>query len=147
MRDIMRWVVSGVYPKWDHDKEKREKVYQFWNEFYTYAKEKVGNKPYNEKTANKRYKEGVIALLDEFRSKHSVHGNQVIADPEKLLKLQLEIENLTMLFDEKSMFKSTTNLLKRLIDSDKESARDFLRDKLTLEEDLALIAELGQYTL
>lgn len=147
MQEFMKWVVSGVYPKWGHDKEKRNKVFMFWDQFYNYAKDQVGNKPNDENTASKRYKEGVIGLLIEFRKEHRGEGNRVVADPEELYKLQLMIENMTMHFDEESVFKSTTNILKMLIDPDKESARDFLRGKLTSEDDLALVAEFGQYTL
>ncbi|KAL4553846.1 hypothetical protein LXL04_040224 [Taraxacum kok-saghyz] len=48
-----------------------------------------------------RYKEGVLALLDEFRNEHrGVEDNRVVADPKELRKLQMSIENLTMHFDE-----------------------------------------------
>lgn len=57
------------------------------------------------------------------------------------------IENLTMHFDEECIFKSSPDILRMIIDEKKESARDFLRSKLDSEDDLALIAELGQYTL
>lgn len=129
------------------DKEKRNRLYQFWEQFYIYAKLMVGNKPYDDKSGNIRYKEGVIGLLDEFRSGHVGEDKQLVADPRELYNLQLKIENMTMQFDEESLFKSTTNILKILIDPEKESARDFLRAKLTSEEDLALVAEFGQYTL
>lgn len=142
----MKWVASSVFPKWSYDKEKRTKFSQFWEEFYIYAKVHVGNQ-FNEENANKRYKEGVIALLNEFKNAHRGEENRVVADPEELYNLQLKIENLTMHFDEESLFHSTTNILKIMIDPEKESARDFLRTKLTSEEDLSLIAEFGQYTL
>lgn len=147
MKNFMKWLGSGLYPKWTIDNEKGSRLYQFWEEFYVFAQAQVGNKPHDETTAYKRYKEGVIALLDEFRKSHRGEGNRVVADLEELKNLQLEIENMTMNFDEESLFKSSANILKILIDEKKESARDFLRSKLTAEEDLALIAEFGQYTL
>lgn len=107
----------------------------------------MAKKPYEEKTANKRYKEGVIALLAKYKQENLGADNRVISDPEKLYNLQLEIENLTMRFDEESIFKSTSDILKMLINPDLECARDFLRMKLTSEEDQELLGELGHYTL
>lgn len=86
-------------------------------------------------------------MLSGFKEKHRGADNRVVASPEEFRELQMKIENMTMRFDEECMFKSTTNILKMLIDEGKESARDFLRAKLTSEEDLALVAEFGQYTL
>lgn len=146
-RSLVKWLVSGVYSKKDYDVEKRGRVLVFWKEFYDYVEEQMAKKPYDEKTANKRYKEGVIALLMKYKEENRGADNQVVLNKDKLYKLQLEIENLTMRFDEESMYKSTSDILKRLINPDLECARDFLRTKLTSEEDQELLGEFGQYTL
>ena len=65
-------------------------------QFYTYARGQVFNKDYSEKSANKRYNEGVIFELDKFRKAHRGAGNHVVADPKELYDLQLRIENMTM---------------------------------------------------
>lgn len=49
---------------------------------------------------------------------------------DELKKLQIEIEDRTMLFDEQSMFKTVPNIIKRLIKHDKNNAKDYLKRKL-----------------
>lgn len=46
---------------------------------------------------------------------------------ESLCNIQMQIEDLTMLFDEKSMFKSAPNIIKILIRNDEVSAKDYSR--------------------
>lgn len=145
LSSTMKWVLSGVFPKYNEN-EKREKVFMFWEEFYRFAQALVDNKPYDEGTAHKKYKDTVLAMLIDFRKEHTV-GGRVIAEPDELFNLQLEIENMTMYFDEECIFKSSPDILRMIIDEKMECARDFLRSKLKSEDDLALIAVLGHYTL
>lgn len=51
-----------------------------------------------------------------------------------------------MVFDEQSMFKTTPNLIKMLISTDKESAKDYLKNKARTNLD-ELLSEFGQYTI
>lgn len=44
-----------------------------------------------------------------------------------------------MSFDEQSMFKTTPDIIKMLISSDKECAKDFLRSRLSSEDDKEII--------
>ncbi|KAK1572956.1 hypothetical protein Q3G72_035337 [Acer saccharum] len=52
-----------------------------------------------------------------------------------------------MIFDEESMFKTTPNIIKILISNDKESAKDYLRNRALSEDDIELLSEFGQYTI
>ena len=59
----------------------------------------------------------------------------------------MEIEDLTIRFDEESVFKSASNIIKILIRKDGNSAKDFLRGWYLDEEDMELLSEFGQYTI
>lgn len=58
---------------------------------------------------------------------------------EDLYLIQKNIEKMTMSFDEQSMFKTTPDIIKMLISSDKECAKDFLRSRLSSEDDKEII--------
>ncbi|KAL4553913.1 hypothetical protein LXL04_040018 [Taraxacum kok-saghyz] len=74
--------------------------------------------PPGKKYTTLRYKEGVLALLDEFRNEHrGVEDNRVVADPKELRKLQMSIENLTMHFDEELEFMEQRGLISLANDS------------------------------
>lgn len=66
---------------------------------------------------------------------------------DELHKIQLEIEDLTLKFDEESLFRSVPNIIKMLIKNDEECAKDILRKRLKEQKDIELISEFGQYTI
>lgn len=66
---------------------------------------------------------------------------------EELRLIQMEIEDLTMLFDEKDIFKTAPNIIKILIRSNEISAKDFLRGRELKKDDIELLSEFGQYTI
>lgn len=127
---MKEWILGYIFLKRDDSLVKRQKFYNFWNDFYIYAKNQVGNQTYWEKSTNKQYKEGVIFILDQLRKVHRGEGNCMVADPKELCDLQVRIENLTMQFDEKSIFSSTSDILKIMINLEKESVKVFLHLRL-----------------
>ncbi|XP_058075836.1 probable DNA-directed RNA polymerase [Magnolia sinica] len=66
---------------------------------------------------------------------------------EELRNLQIEIEDMTMAFDEKSIFQTIPNIIKILIRNDDISAKDFLKGRELEKEDIEFLSEFGQYTI
>lgn len=87
------------------------------------------------------YHNSVIKLLDDNKEK--------ALNDSMLLELQIQIENLTMNFEEKSVFKSSPSLLKLLISDNMITAKEYLKQKKCglSEDELASINKLGTYTL
>jgi hypothetical protein len=59
----------------------------------------------------------------------------------------MSIEDISMKFDDESIFKSTPNLIRILIKKDEICARDSLKSKSLTQDDLELLSELSHYTL
>lgn len=130
------------------DKKKVEKIVRFWNEFFTQiishpststCNNELG--PVKEIKHIKRYRSEVYNILKE-------EGGKALSEGE-LVKLQQKIEDLTMSFDEKSMFKTAPDILNILIKKNKESAKQYMQKFLLKEGDLELelLRVFGQYTL
>jgi len=67
---------------------------------------------------------------------------------EELIKLQTEIEDLTIQFDEESILKTEGNIVKMLIRSEDLNAKEYLRLHQSFsDEDSELLSELGKYTM
>lgn len=64
-----------------------------------------------------------------------------------LRKIQMEIEDQTILFDETSMFKTAPNIIKILIRNNDVCAKDYLRGRALVKDDIELLSEFGQYTI
>lgn len=130
-----------------NDKEK-DLIIVFWKQFYASIKDitDLGNKQGSSDLGSSKsvmYKEVVFNVLDKAKQK------QKIDEPfstETLRKIQTEIEDLTMKFDDESMYKTYPNLIKNLIRTNEVSAKDFLRRRLS-QKDIELLSELGQYTI
>ncbi|XP_017985382.1 PREDICTED: probable DNA-directed RNA polymerase [Theobroma cacao] len=91
-------------------------------------------------TKSEQYKNEVFILLDK--------AKELFPLSEDLLRdLQMEIEDMTMLFDEQSMFKSVPNIIKILIRDYDVSAKDYLRGMELEKDDIELLSEFGQYTI
>lgn len=118
--------------------EKKE-LNRFWNAFFDEIANQwqIDNK---DSTKSDMYKLLVIEKLMQGKE-----GKQLCSDD--LRKLQLEIEDLSMAFDEQSIFKTVPNLIRTLIRIDEINAKDYLRGKVELKEDKELLAEFGQYTI
>ena len=110
----------------------------FWNSFYKKIEESGGNEVSNVTL----YHNEIIKLLV---SSKSMEGG---FSQEKLFSLQRDIEDLTLFFDEKSVFRTYPSLIKLLIHKDMITAKDYLQQKMCLSEtDLACIQVFGKYTL
>jgi len=64
-----------------------------------------------------------------------------------LLELQKEIEDLSMTFNEQSIFTCVSNLIKLLISSYMITAKEYLMQKSLSDTDLTYIKVFGKYTL
>lgn len=104
----------------------------FWHDFYEFYEKNTKNseeqdnsnvevqdntKSYKRSdTHSVKYKEEVFNILDKGKDSFPLSD-------EELRIMQLEIESITMFFDEKSMFKTTPNIMKMLIKKDELSAK------------------------
>lgn len=68
---------------------------------------------------------------------------------EEWSKLKIKIEDLTVLFDEECVFKTAPNIIKILIKSNKENAKDYLKKRNLENADIEWLSEseFGQYTI
>lgn len=88
-----------------------------------------------------QYRNNVIEILEY--NKINLPMNE-----DELIKLQTEIEDLIIRFDEESIFKTAGNIMKILIRSDDINAKEYLRkNKKLSDEDSDLLSELGKYTI
>lgn len=103
--------------------------------------------PHSSKSNPSRYKEQVFQLLRDFKSNPTNPENL-----EALQNLQLEIENLTMKYDEANIFQTYPFLIDHLIDlmihDDMPSARDIILRKKGIGDDvLVILNRLYAYSL
>lgn len=91
-------------------------------------------------TKSEQYKQEVFDILHN--SKKSLPLSE-----DELKKIQMKIEDLTMLFDEESMFKTVPNIIKILIRPNQDNAKDYLRRKYLEMDQIELLSEFGQYTI
>jgi sulfatase maturation enzyme AslB (radical SAM superfamily) len=117
----------------------KNELFRFWNEFYTQL-EDINRSGYHEMTRKAQYKEEVLTLLENSKA------GLPLGD-DKLREMQQQIEDLTLLFDEKSIQSSVPNIIKLLIRKDEINAKDYLRKRELSKEDLELLYEFGQYTI
>lgn len=116
-----------------------KELLRFWNSFYNEL-ENQNRISKKSQTKSDQYKGLVFDILEKGKEGKPL-GN------DELLKLQLEIEDMTMSFDEKSIFKTVPNLIRTLIKKNEMNAKDYLRGKVELKEDKELLSEFGQYTI
>lgn len=131
------WIFKTI----DHlhlKEEDKDKVTRFLNDFYNSLLSKKNEQL--DKSQSLQYKEEVLDILNNAKVRLPLSN-------EELRKIQIEIEDLTMIFDEESMFKTTPNIIKILISNNKESAKDYLRNRTISDDDIELISEFSQYTI
>lgn len=117
----------------NYDSSKEKTIDLFWNHFYNKLDESIKSKTIKYSNVSLYYHE-VIKLLKDHKQ-------------QSLYSLQLEIENLTMNFDEKSVFKSYPNVIKLLVGKDMITAKEYLKQCDLSEIDMTTILVLGTYTL
>lgn len=98
------------------------------------------DKPSSSNTNASKYYDEVIKLLWESKERRNDIRGFLDTD------LQIQIENLTTKFDEKSIYKSSPNILKLLIKKDQPNAKDYLRGRLSTD-DFTMLQEFSHYTL
>lgn len=92
-------------------------------------------------TKSEQYKQEVFEILHDTKKRLPLSEDE-------LKKIQIKIEDHTMLFDEESMFKTVPNIIKILIKHDKDNAKDFLKRQLHGMDSIdEILSEFGQYTI
>lgn len=117
-------------------------INEFWEGFYKDYKVKCKKRSYSSP-----YYSNVMELLMEKKKCYGVINDRINMSDEELKDLQIIIENISMKFDEKNIFKETPNLTKLLIGKDLPSAKSFLYEKINIDIYSTSIELFGPYTL
>lgn len=117
-------------------------INDFWNGFYRDYEDKCTMRCYSSP-----YYSEVIDLLMDKKKSNGVLNDRVNMSAKELQDLQIDIEDLTMKFDDKNIFKETPNLTKLLIGTDLQNCKSYLYDKLDKDLYSTSIELFGPYTL
>ena len=115
-------------------------INEFWDQLYRDIEAKSLYKE------EERYNTQVFLLLNEYK-KVIKSNNTWDPSENELQKLQTRIEDLTIKFDESSLFKETPNLIRLLIGKDLISAKLYLYKYIPQDIYNSTIAQFGEYTL
>lgn len=107
-------------------------MHEFWYEFIRDLEKKIEKK--------EGYKTQVFNILNEYNKDKDRSHNE-------LMELQIQIENLTMKFDEKNIFKESYNIIKILIGKDLICAKEYLYRNIPRDLYNKTIEPFGEYTL
>ncbi len=146
------WLTRSLDDMPRKEEDKKELI-RFWNEFYTYLLQNTNKSGQHGKSHSVQYKETALDILEEAKTRLPLSVDE-------LSEIQKQIEEITIWFDEKSIFRSASDIIKILIRENEESAKDYLKQKkFELSEkdflrrrpfekdDLELLSEFGQYTI
>ena len=100
----------------------------------------ISSECHNSNDSRSQYRDEVIKLLHDRKKKGPL-------SEQELIEIQSIIEDLTMKYDDKNIYSTAPNLIKRLIRKDKPSAKDYLKSRLQDKDDLEMLFYLDQYTL
>lgn len=131
------WVKLSLEKLTIKDQDKNSLI-RFWNEFYSALSTDMKGTYKNTKSGE--YKREVYDILI---SKKAVMPLKA----EELRELQISIEDLTILFDEESIFKTVPNIIKILIRTEDVNAKDYLKKRLGSKEMNDLLSDFGPYTI
>ncbi len=98
------------------------KLTRFWNNFFKELDDKSFYFEQKPSSNVNKYQNEVFKLMEEFKSKSNITDKDFLA-------LQHEIEDLTMDFNDSSVWKSSMKLMELLLGDNKTLVRDYLRDK------------------
>lgn len=135
---LRKWLFKAIKRK-PRREEDKQTMFSFYTKVYTTLKDKY-LELYKEKSATSQYKDAVLLKLQEAKTRFPLSEDE-------LRQLQFEIEELSSLFDEESIFSTVPNIIKILIHEDKECCKDVLKNQLEKQEDIDLISEFGHYTI
>ncbi|GLU24484.1 hypothetical protein SLE2022_404150 [Rubroshorea leprosula] len=132
------WMTKSLVNAPGKENEKLE-ILRFWDELKDYI---LHNNLCGEQnqTKSSQYKDKIFDILQNEKARLPL-------SEEELRKMQIEIEDETMVFNEKNVYKSTPNIIRMLIRKNEECAKDYLRGRLLDKADMELLSEFGQYTI
>ncbi|YP_003875488.1 RNA polymerase (mitochondrion) [Silene latifolia] len=142
---IRSWVSHFSGTASEECKSEVQRIDEFWVSYFIELLEKEEYKIYKEKGSLKNeivdldsrtikvpkalyvreYKNRVYKILEE---------NKGEKDPLKLKELQIQIEELTMTFNEENLYKECPNIMSMLTKTKKPNAKEFLRGKYKLDD-------------
>lgn len=124
---------------------KEEIINRFWKDFYMKLGELVKTEHRLSNTNVDMYHNAVIDKLEELKNDPDFPNKHELF----YFDLQKEIEDLSINFDEDSLYKHNMDMINLLISDNMISAKDFLKHKKfgLSEKDLSNIHVFGQYTL
>lgn len=141
------WLRINICDEYTNKDKDINHLIDFWNRFYDRVLSDISveseKRNQNSRPSNQlKYKSSVIQLLEEEKAKFPLAE-------EELIRIQGQIENISMLFDEESIHKSCPDIIKMLIKENEECARDYLRrtGQLSRFDSDELLSEFGHYTI
>ena len=137
--DNLFWVARSLVDLPRKEDEKME-IIRFLNEVYSSLLHDTNKSEQGEKSKSEQYKDSVFDILHNAKARLPL-------STETLINIQMKIEDLTMRFDEESMFKSAPNIIRILIKNNESNAKDYLRGRELEKDDIELLTEFGQYTI
>lgn len=132
------WITKSLVNVPRNEGDKKELI-RFWNEFYNYLLENNISGEQGQ-TKSDQYKDNVFEILYKEKARLPL-------SEEELRKIQMQIEDETMVFKELNVYKSTPNIIRMLIRKNEECAKDYLMGRLLDKDDMELLSEFGQYTI
>lgn len=115
------WLTRSLDDMPRKEEDKKELI-RFWNEFYTYLLQNTNKSGQHGKSHSVQYKETALDILEEAKTRLPLSVDE-------LSEIQKQIEEITIWFDEKSIFRSASDIIKILIRENEESAKDYLKQK------------------
>lgn len=137
----MDFILSELYPfiLYYNQNFVTSSYQKFWGSFYKKLEDSLSRDKKTSSAAH-LYHDAVIKLLRDSKEEY-YNGDDLVT-------LQKEIEDLSMNFNEQSIFTSVPNLIKLLIREDMITAKDYLIRMCDLSEiDQTYIKVFGKYTL
>jgi hypothetical protein len=136
-----RWISHSLDNSTKNDEKRKMELTKFWNNFLNYLLEKSRQEEKGSKTSTPHlYKKTVLDILQNAKNFFPLKDDQ-------LCEIQLNIEKLTMFFDEENMYQTVPEIIKMLIIKNEISAKDYLRGMKLEKDDMELLFEFGKYTI
>ena len=105
---------------WKINKKLGENINELWSMFYSEIKPSMRGINYHDE---------VFQKLIDYKENHNLKDVSEI----ELYKFQIQMEKLTMDFNENDIYKSTPNLIMKLIGGNMITTKDYLKGKISNE--------------